>query len=189
MDDKKHIEILYPAGTITVMTLTYVHRVGFSVRSVGVPGSDPESYNRTIERVMGYTPQLPIIFMFTGIWADKGKIYTYVTGDAKDATAIVVDPTLLRTMGEQMDARLVPLDPITGSGELSIIEHNDWISQHVPGAERSTTDWDALTDVSDVSDIESFLSEIAGKSDSDSRNLGGAFRHLYTDNNKEEEEG
>ena len=149
-----------------------------------MPGSDPESYNGVIERVMGYTPQLPIIFMFTGIWADKGKIYTYVTGDAKDATAIVVDPTLLRTMGEQMDARFVPLDPITGSGELSITEHNDWIQQHVPGGEKSVTDWDALKRTPDMSDIESFLTEIAGKPDTAS--LGDAFRHLYT--NKKEEE-
>lgn len=174
MADEKRIEILYPAGTITVMQLTYVHKIGFSVRSIGVPSSDPEQYADMIERMLKYRPRLPIIFMFTGIWPDKGNIYQYVSGDATEATAIVVDPTLLRTMGEQMNARFIPLDPITGSGELSIIEHNDWLSQHVPDGVASSIDWDALKQKDSVDDIESFLSEMATRP-----NLGGAFSDLY----------
>ena len=181
-DDARNMEILYPAGTVSIMSLTYVHRVGFSVRSLGVPGSDPDQYLSTVDEILEYRPGMPVIFLFTGIWPDKQTIYQYVTGDEREATLIILDPTLLRTRGEQMSARFIPLDPISGSGELSMAEHNDWVQQLLPGATGSTMDWDALR--SDASDVESFLSEMADRPDT--TRFGGAMNKFY--NNKKEEE-
>lgn len=164
MSKNEYIDILFPGTAVGVFWCTYVDGVGFSIRAIGIPGTDPDAYVRELTLnglVCEHT--IPCVWIFQGYWTKRKKVFSYVTSDVHQASEIISDPTRIRFLGEQMVAPLLPLDPVTGSAALSVKEYNDWI--HVAtgeGDHRLHDDW-AMAQEVDLGPLEDFLQAEAEK--------------------------
>lgn len=137
---------------------TYVHGSGMSVRSLGNPACSGDDYIRALERHgIASKDQLPIVWVFTGVWPKKNKVHTMIVLDHRAALQVLRNPTLI-LRGER--SVLVPLDP-DGSAIDSIAEHNLWV-QSVLGSVDETchADYSALVKVS-ADGVEKYLQDIA----------------------------
>ena len=165
-EDSNRMPISYPKHAVGILMLNYVHKVGFSARAIGIPGTDPDEYKNALDQAgMACSHSLPLVFVFQGYWPNRDKMFTFVTADPHMAGKIIADPVMIRQLGSMLEGRLIPLDPVSGSGALSIVEYNEWIANAISsmmgeGEAVPASDWSML-DKADVSSVEDFLRQEA----------------------------
>jgi len=118
-----------PDGCMAVNYGTYVHGVGFSLRSVALPFVTSEA----VFEYMGEgrcSHSIPAMWLFTGYWPEreKDKLWSHFTFDVHEVTEVLADPRKIRLFGAADEAPLVSVDPITKDARLSVAEFNGWVS-------------------------------------------------------------
>jgi hypothetical protein len=163
-------EIAQPGDAVAVVNGIYVHRVGFTMRTFAVPGADPELFKRMLLDAGEISDgnNHATIWNFWGIWPNRSQAFYHYTADWREAGEIIANPKSLRFKGTIPGnpigtAQLVPVDPVTGSGQLSVAEHNRWLSS-LFGEEQPADQMDfSMLNSVDFSSLEDFLGEQAEK--------------------------
>lgn len=125
----EEIGIVQPEGMTALNILTYVHGVGMSMRSSALPFLDPNIVNEHLHE-HGYKvaqENTAGIWVFIGYWPKRNKTYNVVTSDIETAQTLINDPRMIRLMGHEEGAPVVPLGP-SGNAALTVAEFNSYVN-------------------------------------------------------------
>lgn len=153
-DDSFPIEIRQPANTLTMNFSLYVDGVGFVLRTLPIPFSDPDRFMEWLEHTgQACSHSTPAVWLFQGVFPNGRRpndVFIHITWNMHEVSRIMTNPKLIRVLGAPDAARLVPLDPITGDARLSATEFNDWVGSQIDDRPRQdfsdvgTADWSAF---------------------------------------------